>query len=230
MTRKKTPIREWQVEERPREKLWHQGPESLTDSELMAVLLSSGNKDKSAIDLARDILDQVESQLNRLSRLGVEELCQFPGIGPAKAITLLAALELGKRRESEKVNLAEAVTSSIVAFQLMKTILEDKSYEEFWIVLLNRANRFERRLRISEGGVSGTVADPKKIFKHAIAHQASGIILFHNHPSGSLKPSEADKRLTKKIREGCKQLDIMLIDHLIISNMGYYSFSDEGIL
>jgi DNA repair protein RadC len=230
MIRKKTPIREWQVEERPREKLWQHGTNSLTDAELIAVLLSSGSKDRSAVELARDILTQVGNQINKLSRLGVEELCHLPGIGPAKAITLLAALELGKRRESEKVNLSEAISSSTVAFQLMKSVLEDKSYEEFWIVLLNRANRFERRLKISEGGVSGTVADPKKIFKYAIAHQASGIILFHNHPSGSLKPSEADKRLTQKIYDGCKQLDILLIDHLIVSNTGYFSFADEGLI
>lgn len=214
-------------QDRPREKLLERGKEALTDSELLGILLGSGNSEKNAVELSREILSYCQDDVSRLARLSIEDLCQFKGIGPAKAINIVAALELSKRRKAdEKI----VVSSSETAFNCFKPYLYDKDVEEFWVLLLNRANKVLKLERISVGGVSGTVVDPKVLFRIALQNYASGIILAHNHPSGNLSPSTEDKNITKKIREGAQLLEINLLDHIIVSNEKYFSFADEGII
>ncbi len=214
-------------QDRPREKLLERGREALTDSELLGILLGSGNSEKNAVELSREILAYCQDDINRLAKLNIEELCQFKGIGPAKAINIVAALELSRRRKTEE---KVVIGSSENAFNCFKPYLFDKDVEEFWILLLNRANKVLKLERISIGGVSGTVVDPKVLFRIAIQNQASGIILAHNHPSGNLTPSLEDKNITQKIKQGAQLLDINLLDHLIVSNEKYFSFADEGII
>lgn len=206
------------------------GAKSLTDAELLAILIGSGSQEASAVDLGREILKVAKQSLFALARFSVKDLCKIKGIGEAKAIAIMAAFELVGRKTQEKIEKRTKVSSSKDAYEYFKHQLEDKNYEEFWVLLLNRANRIIESKQISEGGVSGTVADPKKIFKTALEQTASGLILCHNHPSGNLNPSRADIQLTKKIKEGAKQLDIALLDHLIIAQTGYYSFADEGYI
>lgn len=223
-------ITNWAEEDRPREKLLLKGRAALSDAELIGILIGSGTVSLSAVDLAKLILKEVNNDLNQLASLSVTDLKKFRGIGEAKAIAIVSALELGRRRKDSDTPKKMIITRSEDVYSLMKPHLLDLPHEEFWVVLLNRANMVVKKVTISSGGISGTVADPRKIFKHAIEHLASGIILVHNHPSGNLKPSEADFQLTKKIKEGGKCLDIPVLDHLIFTNNGYYSFADEGKL
>lgn len=225
------PIRQWSQEDRPREKLLLKGKNALSDAELIAILLGSGSRGESAVDLARKILQSADNKLHELGKMEIKQLSAFKGIGEAKALTLMAALELGRRRRAEPTPDRLTITTSRDAYAYAAPWMQDLPHEEFHIILLNRANQIIGRRQISSGGVSGTVVDVKLIFKEALQALASGIIALHNHPSGNLKPSDADIKLTQKIHEGARLLDIRLLDHLIISgDKGYYSFADEAML
>jgi DNA repair protein RadC len=224
------PIKNWAEEDRPREKLQLKGKNSLSDAELIAILLGSGNRSESAVDLAKRILLTAGDNLIEVSKMGINDLMGFKGIGIAKAVTLIAALEIGKRRNESEVLAKEKIGNSRDAFEIFQSVMGDQPYESFWIILLNKANKVIRKCNISEGGVSGTVVDPKKIFKIALDQHASSIILGHNHPSGNIQPSEADQKITKKIRDAGFMLDVAVLDHLIIGDDKYYSFADEGTL
>lgn len=221
-------ILSWAEEDRPREKLLLKGIAALSDAELIAILLGSGTTKLSAVDLAKQIMQQNDQSLHTLARQSVKDLQKFKGIGEAKAITLVSALELGRRRKVSEVEVKPQVKSSEDVYNYMQGDLADLPYEEFWILLLNRANRIEKKIRISTGGVSGTIADPKLIYKYALENLASSIILVHNHPSGNKKPSEADCNLTKKLCEAGVFLETPVLDHVIICNHTWYSFADEG--
>lgn len=230
MEEQKYSIKQWAKDDRPREKLLLKGPETLSDSELLAILIVNGNKQKSALDLAKDVLQLGKNSLPELGKLSVKELTKIRGIGEAKAIAIVAALELGRRRQAlaslEKTIIS---TSKDVAVYL-QTLLRDHKHEVFAVMFLNRANKINHFQIISEGGITGTVADPRIILKKALEQDAVSLVLCHNHPSGSLKPSKADEELTHKIKEAAKYFDIKVLDHLIVSDDGYYSFADEGIL
>lgn len=223
-------IKSWAAEDRPREKLLLKGKATLSDAELIAILLGTGTSKLSAVDLAKNILQAVNNDLNELARLTVKDLMKIKGIGEAKAITIISALELGRRRKDFQAEEKPKIGGSVDAFEILKADLLDIPHEAFWIILLNRANRVIKKHQISQGGVAGTVADPKLIFKVAVEELASGIILAHNHPSGNLTASQADIDLTKKLKESGKLLDIQVLDHLIIAGKKYYSFADEGLL
>ena len=225
----KTNIKQWAEEDRPREKLLLKGKAALSNAELLGILIGSGTKELTAIDLAKTILDQHQNDLNKIARLSVQELTRFKGIGEAEAINIVSALELGRRRKKEEVE-TEKITCAADVHEIMKPELSDLPHEEFWLLLLNRANKIIKKQPISQGGVSGTVADPKLIFNFALNHLASSIILVHNHPSGNLKPSEADKRLTRQLTEAGKLLEISVLDHLIYTDNGYFSFADENLM
>lgn len=222
-------IKSWAEDDRPREKLLEKGHQSVSDAELLAILLGSGSRNETAVDLAKRILRQANNNLHELGRYSIEDLMKFKGIGEAKAITIMAAMELGRRRQTLDVRERPIIRSSSDAYQILAAALMDLNYEEFWILLLNQSNRVIGKERISAGGVAGTVVDPKLVFKKALEYTASCIILCHNHPSGNLQPSEADMQLTKKLKEAGTSLDIRVLDHLIISNTGYKSFADDGI-
>lgn len=221
-------INEWAEEDRPREKLLTQGRRALSDAELMAILIGSGSRNESAVELSRRILKKNENDLNKLAMLSVEDLCAFKGIGQAKAIAIIAALEFGRRRKDAPEVVKKMISSSKDAYDILKSQYADLNHEEFWIILLNQGNRVQSKQLISKGGRAGTVVDAKIVFETALKHEATAIILTHNHPSGTLHPSEQDRSLTKKLIEGGKLLDIRVLDHLIFSNNTYYSFSDEG--
>jgi len=223
-------IKSWSPEDRPREKLILKGKSSLSDAELVAILLGTGTRTLSAVDLAKKILRLSDQNLHELARLTVKDLTKVKGIGQAKAITIVAALELGRRRKDLEHESKPRITSSKDAFEFIKADLMDIPHEEFWIVSLNRAHRVIKKHQISQGGVAGTVADPKIIFKLALEELASGLILAHNHPSGNLTASQADLDLTKKLKEGGKLLEIQVLDHLIVAGQKYFSFADEGLL
>ncbi|PKK38200.1 hypothetical protein BWI96_02595 [Siphonobacter sp. SORGH_AS_0500] len=223
-------IKTWAEEDRPREKLMLKGKAALSDAELLGILINSGIQQYTAVDLAKLILSSVNHDLNQLAKLSIKELSKFKGIGEARAITIVSALELGRRRKETEPQARVSITSSYSAYQAFRPHLMDLLHEEFWVLLLNRANHVIRPVQISTGGVAGTVADPKLIFRHALEHLSSGIILAHNHPSGNLQPSQADKDLTRKLKEAGKLLDIPVLDHLIISDQKYLSFMDEGLL
>lgn len=223
-------IKSWAAEDRPREKLLLKGKAALSDAELIAILLSTGTSNLSAVDLAKNILQAVNNDLNELARLTVKDLMKIKGIGEAKAIRVISALELGRRRKDFQAEERPRIGGAADAFEILKAELLDIPHEAFWIILLNRANRVIRKHQISQGGVSGTVADPKIIFKVAVEELASGIILAHNHPSGNLTASQADIDLTKKLKESGKLLDIQVLDHIIIAGKKYFSFADEGLL
>lgn len=221
-------IKEWAEEDRPREKLLLKGKAALSDAELLGILIGTGIQHLTAIDIAKNILQHVQNDLNQLARLSVKDLAKFKGIGEAKAITIVSALELGRRRKEADTQKRVQITCSKDAYEVLKPYMMDLPHEEFWIILLNRANRVLKCEKISSGGISGTVADPKLIFKAAIDHLASAIILAHNHPSGNLTPSQADKELTRKVKEAGKNLEIPVLDHVIFADKAYLSFADEG--
>jgi len=223
-------IKQWAEDDRPREKLLMKGRHSMTDAELLAILIGSGTKEETAVDLAKRILSTVSGNLGELARQGISDLMKIKGIGPARAILITAAMELGKRRNQSEVIVKDKISCSRDVFEVLKCAMGDQPYEEFWILILNKANRVIRKCCISEGGISGTVVDPKKIFKIAIDHHASSIILGHNHPSGNVQPSEADQKITRKIRESGLMLDIAVLDHVILGDGNYFSFADEGII
>ncbi|MCB0756562.1 MAG: DNA repair protein RadC [Flavobacteriales bacterium] len=222
-------IRSWAEDDRPREKLLLKGKSALSDAELIAILIGSGNTEETAVDLSKRILQSLNNNLSELGKLTVKDLMQFKGIGEAKAISIIAALELGRRRKDAEPEKRIKITDSRSAFDTIYPHLGDLNHEEFWVIFLNRANAVIGKQNISKGGVSGTVVDPKVVFKMAVQFPASGIILAHNHPSGNLKPSQADHQLTRKLKEAGKALDIPVLDHLIIGERDYFSFVDEGV-
>lgn len=223
-------IKDWAEHDRPREKLLEKSPSALSDSELLAIIIGSGSANESAVDLSKRILAGVSNNLSELSRLSISDFLRFKGIGHAKAINIIAALELGRRRRNSESMNRPSIGTSREAFEIMHPKLGDQAFEEFWVITLNRSNKVIRTICISKGGVEGTVADPKKIFKMALEDNASGIILCHNHPSGSAFPSESDKRITRKCKEAGSFLDLPVIDHIIIAQEKYFSFADEGLL
>jgi DNA repair protein RadC len=222
-------IKSWAEEDRPREKLLGKGRHVLTEAELIAILIGSGSRDETAVELSKRILASVGNNLNDLGKLSVNELTKFKGIGEAKAISVMAAMELGRRRKETEVVKRNKITSSKDVFDIMKPVMIDLPHEEFWLLVLNRANLVIKKEMISRGGVAGTVVDTKIIFKTAIENYASSIIICHNHPSGNLKPSEADIKITKNIKDAGKLMEIPLLDHLIVTESGFYSFADEGM-
>lgn len=223
-------IKYWAEDDRPREKFLLKGRAALSDAELLAIILGSGTRKESAVELAKRVLEAAKGNLIELGRYNLKQLMEFNGIGEAKAISIAAALEIGRRRREQEFFVKEKITSSNDIFELMHGDLSDLNFEEFWIVILNRANKVLKKIKISSGGVSGTVADTRVIFKSAIDELASAIILVHNHPSGNLKPSQADISLTKKLKSAGEVLDIPILDHLIIAENSYFSFADEGLL
>jgi DNA repair protein RadC len=222
-------IKNWSPEDRPREKLLLKGTSALSDAELIAILLGSGTAKLSAVELAKQVLQTANNNLHDLAKFSVKNLIKTKGIGEAKAVTIIAALELGRRRKEHDQEEKPRITSSKDVYDLIKANLQDIAHEEFWILLLNRANRVIKKIQVSQGGVAGTVADPKIIFKAALEELACGIILVHNHPSGNLKASQADIDLTKKLKEAGKLLEIQVLDHVIVGGQKYFSFADEGI-
>ncbi len=226
----KVSIKQWAEEDRPREKLLLKGRSVLTEAELIGILLGSGNSSQSAVDLAKDILRSVDNNLNALAKLTVKDLMKFKGIGEAKAITIVSALELGRRRKLEGALIRPKIKSSQDAYDLVNGDFQDLDHEEFWVILLKRNNEVIRKVRISSGGIAGTVADSRLIFKQALDELASSIILVHNHPSGNLKPSQADIQLTKRMKEAGQLLEMGVLDHLIVTDAGYFSFADEGMM
>ena len=224
-------IKEWALEDRPREKLIAKGLSSLSDAELLAILLGSGSSRESAVDLAKKILKDCNFNLNELGKKSISDLKKnYHGVGDAKAITIVAALELGRRRKLQENFERPKITSSRTVFDLMQPVLGDLPHEEFWVLLLNRSNKVITKFRVSQGGVSGTVIDVRLILKPAIENLASSIILCHNHPSGNVYPSEADEKITEKVRDAAEVMDIKVLDHLIITDTDYLSFADEGKL
>lgn len=225
-------IKSWAEEDRPREKLMLKGKQALSDAELLAILIGSGNNKETAVDLCRRILKESDNDLHALGKKNIDELMQFKGIGEAKAISIIAALELGMRRRLAEVRERKQITSSSDAFDVIQPLLCSLPHEQFWIILLDRANKIIGKECISSGGVSGTVVDVKIIFKKALQALASGIVLCHNHPSGNLQPSKADQDITKRLVEGGKLLEITILDHLIVTDHShqYFSFADKGLL
>jgi DNA repair protein RadC len=230
MQEEKYSIKQWAKDDRPREKLLSKGADTLSDSELIAILIVNGTRSKSAVEVAKDVLRAGKDNLNELGKLNVKELTKIKGIGEAKAITIVAALELGRRRQAVASREKAVVTSSTDVASYLQILLKDYRHEVFAVLFLNRANKINHFQVISEGGMTGTVADPRIILRKALEEDAVSLILCHNHPSGSLKPSRADEELTLKIKEAARYFDIKVLDHLIVSDDGYYSFADEGIL
>jgi len=224
------PIRSWSEDDKPREKLLLKGKTALSDAELIAILIGSGSRNESAVSLSQRILASVDYNLNALGKLSVNQLNHFKGIGDAKAITIQAAMELGRRRRLEAAVELQKITSSKIIFDIMQPIIGELMYEEFWIVYLNNSNKIIAKSQLSKGGITGTVVDVRLVFKTALELGAVGIILVHNHPSGTIQPSEADKQITQKLKSGGEYLDIRILDHIIVTETQYFSFSDAGIL
>ena len=226
----KTSIKDWAEDDKPREKLLNKGPAALSNAELIAILIGSGNNEESAVALSKRIMNEVSDNFAELARLTISDLQKFKGIGEAKAITIAAALELGRRRGTSVLNEKPLVKDSKTAFILFQKELGDLNYENFCVLLLNRANKVLKTVRISDGGITGTVVDQRKVFKVALDNNATSIILGHNHPSGQLTPSDADRQLTKKMKAAGETLDLPVLDHIIVGDGNYYSFADEGIM
>ena len=227
-TNKKQAIKNWSEDDRPREKFIKKGREALSDAELLAILLSSGSKDESAVDLSKRILQDVSNNLIQLSKLDITALTKYKGIGIVKALTIAAALELGRRRREAEVIQKKIFKSSKDVFEYMQAELSDKFYEEFWVINLNVANKIINKNVIGEGGLTQATVDVRRIFKLALENNAASIILCHNHPSGNILPSDNDLELTKKIKSGGETLNIKVLDHIIVGEEKYYSFADEG--
>lgn len=227
---KHIPLKSLSEDDRPREKLTLLGRQHLSDTELLAIILGSGNTKETAVQLAQRMLHENNNDLNALAKLSLNELKKFKGVGIAKAVNIAAAFELGRRRKNTETSEPQKITTSKNAFDILNIKLADLPHEEFWMLLLNRANHVVKTESISKGGINGTVVDVRLISKSAIETNCSGVILAHNHPSGNLKPSEQDLELTKKIKSALKLFDITLLDHIIIGDKNYFSFADEGIL
>ena len=223
-------IKNWSQDDQPREKLRDKGKSSLSDAELVAILIGSGNRNESAVDLSKRILSSIDNNLNVLGKLTLKQLMSFKGIGEAKAITITAAMELGRRRRGEEALQKKKISSSVSVFELMQPIIGELPHEEFWIIYLNNSNKVLRKNQISKGGITGTLVDVRLVLKNALEFGAVGLILAHNHPSGTLKPSEADKNLTYKLKHAAQSLDIKVLDHLIITEKAYFSFADEQLI
>jgi DNA repair protein RadC len=223
-------IKNWSQDDQPREKLLHKGKEVLSDAELVAILIGSGNKQESAVDLSKRILSSTDNNLSALGKLSLKQLMAFKGIGEAKAITIMAALELGRRRRGEDALERHQISSSISVFELMQPVIGELQHEEFWIIYLNNSNKVIKKSQLSKGGITGTLVDVRLVLKNALEVGATGLILVHNHPSGNLKPSEADKQLTNKLKIAAESLDIKVLDHIIVTEKAYFSFADETIL
>lgn len=223
-------IKNWSEDDRPREKLLNKGKDVLSDAELVAILIGSGSRSESAVDLSKRILASTSNNLTALGKLSIKQLIDFKGIGEAKAITIIAALELGRRRRGEEALQQKKIDSSLSVFELMQPIIGELPHEEFWIVYVNNSNKVIHKNQLSKGGITGTLVDIRLVMKTAIEVGATGLILAHNHPSGTLKPSDADKQITKKIKTASESLDIKVLDHLIVTDKAYFSFADEGIL
>ena len=223
------PITNWSEDDKPREKLMLKGKSVLSDAELIAILIGSGSRNESAVDLSKRILASVDHNLNALGKVSLSQLIQFKGIGEAKAISIIAALELGRRRRGEDVVELKKVTSSKIIFEIMQPIIGELPHEEFWIIYLNNSNKVISKAQLSKGGITGTLVDVRIVFKTALEMGATGLILCHNHPSGTLIPSDADKQITKKLKLAGDSLEIKVLDHLIVTETSYYSFVDEGI-
>ncbi len=225
-----TSIKNWAIDDRPREKLLTKGAAILSDSELLAILINNGNKDKSAVELAKDILKLGGQNLNELGKLSLKDFQKIKGIGEAKAITIAAALELGRRRHATAALEKTVIKTSADIAQYMRTRIKDFGYEVFAVLFLNKANKINHFEIISRGGLTGTVADPRIILRIALEQGATSLVLCHNHPSGNLRPSKADEELTEKIKMAARYLDILVMDHLIVSEEGYFSFADGGLI
>lgn len=223
-------IKSWAEDDRPREKLLLKGKAALSDAELIAILLGSGSRDETAVDLAKRILKSVKGNLNELGRLGVPQLTKFKGVGAAKALSIITALEIGKRRRMSEALQRKNITSSALAFELLQPLIGDLPYEEFWVVYLSSSNKLLATRCMSKGGITGTLADVRMIFKEALHLNATAMILAHNHPSGELKPSMPDKSLTSKLIKAGDMMDVKVMDHLIVTEHQYFSFADEGIM
>jgi DNA repair protein RadC len=223
-------IKQWAKDDRPREKLLKRGPAQLSDSELVAILLHHGTRDKSAVDLAKEILHMGKNNLNELGKLTVKELIRIKGIGEAKAITIVAALEIGRRRQAGSYLQKPVISTSRDLANYLQALFQDHSREVFAVAFLNQSNKINHIEVVSEGGITGTIADPRIILKKALEENAVSLVLCHNHPSGSLKPSRQDEDITRKIKESAKYFDIKVLDHIIVSDTGYFSFADEGLL
>lgn len=223
-------IKNWSQDDQPREKLLYKGKAALSDTELVAILIGSGNREESAVALCKRILASTDNNLSELGKLSIKQLMGFKGIGEAKAITIIAALELGRRRRGEEALEKKKITSSASVFELMQPIMGDLQHEEFWIIYLNNSNKVIHKNQLSKGGITGTLVDVRLVLKMALEVGATGIILAHNHPSGTLKPSESDKQITQKLKVAAQSLDIKVLDHLIITEKAYFSFADEILL
>jgi DNA repair protein RadC len=224
-----TPINQWAEDDRPREKFLLKGKSALSDSELLAILIGSGSRNESAVQLCQRILALANNNLNQLGKLSVQQLMEFKGIGEAKAISIAAALELGRRRRIEDTAELEKITSSKAVFHIMQPIIGELLHEEFWVLYLNNSNKVIHKAQLSKGGMTGTVVDTRIVFKIALEYNAISLILTHNHPSGKMLASESDKEITRKLKLAGKQMDICVLDHIIITESSYYSFADEGI-
>lgn len=228
--RKSVSIKNWKEDDRPREKLLSKGKNTLSDAELIAILIGSGNREESAVGLAKRILTFTSNNLNQLGKLSVNDLTQFKGIGEAKAITIITALELGRRRRLEEALERPKINGSKAAFDIMQPILGELNHEEFWVLYLNNSNKIIYKNQLSSGGITGTLVDVRLLFKKALELSSVAVILCHNHPSGSLKPSKSDIDLTKKIQQAGKSLDIKILDHLLITEKAYFSFADSNLI
>ena len=228
--RERLALKQWEESDRPREKMQNQGRQSVSTAELLAILLGSGTPGKTALDLARELLSEANHDLHKLARWDSQSFERFHGMGPAKTMKVMAALELGQRRQHQPADQAESVVESKKAAALMQGKLADLPHEEFWIALLSQSNRLIKTCQIGKGGLAGTLADFRIIFKYALEAMAPAIILYHNHPSGNLQPSSADQALTKKAIEAGRVLDIRVLDHIIIGGTAYFSFADEGLM
>lgn len=225
-----TSIKNWAEDDRPREKLLKKGAAALSNSELLAILINNGHKEKSAVELAKEILKIGSDNLNELGKVSLKDMQQVKGIGEAKAITIAAALELGRRRHASATLEKTVIKSSRDIAEYLRAVIKDFSYEVFAVLFLNRSNKINHFEIISRGGITGTVADPRIILKAALSYDATSLVLCHNHPSGNLKPSRADEEITKKITEAARYFDIRILDHIIVSEEGYFSFADEGLI
>ena len=226
----KMTIKSWALDDRPREKLVAKGKNSLSNAELVAILIGSGNRTESAVALSKRILQSVDGNINALAKLSLAKLTTFKGIGEAKAIAILTALELGKRRQLEIALQKPKITSSKAVFNIMQPIIGDLPHEEFWVLFLNNSNKVLAKSQVSKGGLTATIVDVRLLFKSALELAAIGVIVCHNHPSGKLQPSNADKQITQKIKNAGETLDIKLLDHLIVTEKDYFSFADESLL
>ncbi|PKP26300.1 MAG: hypothetical protein CVU03_04585 [Bacteroidetes bacterium HGW-Bacteroidetes-2] len=223
-------IKNWSVDDRPREKLLQKGKAALSDAELIAILIGSGSRNESAVSLSQRILASAENNLNSLGKLTIKQLIEFKGIGEAKAITIAAAMELSRRHRATEALQMRKITSSASVFELMQPIIGELPHEEFWILYLNNSNKIIQKAQLSKGGITGTVVDVRLVLKNALSVGATAIILTHNHPSGTIKASEADKILTQKLKIGAASLDIKVLDHIIVTEKSYFSFADDGLL